>query len=72
MIEMKELSKYLNGLNKKEVLKIIQSLNSKFKKDKKLENTLSIIKVKNTNNIYKLIGTITIYDGWYTFFWGKP
>ena len=59
-------------MNKKEVLKIIQSLNSKFKKDKKLENTLSIIKVKNTNNIYKLIGTITIYDGWYTFFWGKP
>ena len=59
-------------MNKKEVLKIIQSLNSKFKKDKKLENTLSIIKLKNTNNIYKLIGTITIYDGWYTFFWGKP
>ena len=72
IIEMKELSRYLNGVNKEEILKIIQSLNSKFKKDKKLKNTISIIKVKNTNNIYKLIGTITIYDGWYTFFWGKP
>jgi hypothetical protein len=69
---MKELSRYLNGVTKKEILKIIQSLNSKFKKDKKLENTISIIKVKNTNNSYKLIGTITIYDGWYTYFWGKP
>ena len=72
IIEMKELSRYLNGVNKEEILKIIQSLNSKFKKDKKLENTISIIKVKNTNNSYKLIGTITIYDGWHTYFWGKP
>jgi hypothetical protein len=72
IIEMKELSRYLNGVNKEEILKTIQSLNSKFKKDKKLKNTISIIKVKNTNNSYKLIGTITIYDGWYTYFWGKP
>ena len=72
IIEMKELSRYLNGVNKEEILKIIQSLNSKFKKDKMLKNTISIIKVKNTNNSYKLIGTITIYDGWHTYFWGKP
>ena len=72
IIEIKELSRYFNEVNKEEILKIIQSINSKFKKDKKLENTIRIIKVKNTNNSYKLIGTITIYDGWYTYFWGKP
>ena len=72
IIEMKELSRYFNEVNKEEILKIIQSINSKFKKDKKLENTIRIIKVKNTNNSYKLIGTITIYDGWHTYFWGKP
>ena len=53
----------------KEILKIIKSLNLKFKKDKRISK---IIQIKKTDNDYKLIGTITKYDGWYKYFWGKP
>lgn len=64
-----EINKYLYGFDQKEILKNIKSLNLKFKKDKGISK---IIQIKKTDNGYELIGTITKYDGWYKYFWGKP
>ena len=70
--EMKIFNEYSDSNKKKEVLKIIKKLNSKFLNDKKLSGRLKIEMAKNKIDEYSLKGKIKIYDGWYKHFWSNP
>ena len=70
--EMKIFNEYSDSYKKKEVLKIIKKLNSKFLNDKKLSGRLKIEMDENKTDDYRLKGKIKIYDGWYKYFWSNP
>ena len=70
--EMKIFKEFSDNNKKKEVLKIIKKLNSKFLNDKKLSNILKIEMDENKTDDYRLKGKIKIYDGWYKYFWSNP
>ena len=70
--EMKMFNEYSDSNKKKEVLKIIKKLNSKFLNDKKLSGRLKIEMDENKTDDYRLKGKIKIYDGWYKHFWSNP
>lgn len=69
---LKLFNEYSDSNKKKEVLKIIKKLNSKFLNDKKLSGRLKIEMAKNKIDEYSLKGKIKIYDGWYKHFWSNP